>query len=107
MDRLDERLRVYVEDHLSPEFDEMGNFYFQRKAWLLERHGLFWEAAFRRRLTGYYCVRVCSPYYSAIAQELEQKDQKATADAYRRKSAWFMEEAMRQFRRGQRRLGPL
>ena len=55
---LDLRVRVYVEDHLSPDFDEMGNFYFRRKAWVMERAGLFYDASFRRRLTGYSCDRV-------------------------------------------------
>ncbi len=99
LDRLDERVRIYVEDHLSPEFDEMGNFYLQRKAWLLERHGLFWDASYRRRLTGQYEMRVCVPYYTAMSAEMRQKGQDALAQAYQRKSEWFEAEAMRQFHR--------
>lgn len=98
-EKLDLRVRVYVEDHLSPELDEMGNFYFRRKAWVMERMGLFHEASFRRRLTGYYEDRVCGPYYATMAEELEQNGKKAISAAYRAKAEWFKAEALREFRR--------
>ena len=96
---LDDRVRVYVEDHLSPEFDEMGNFFFLRKAEILERTGLFWDASFRRRLVGYYDVRVCAPYYGTTAEELEIGGEPARAAAYRTKSLWYRQQALREFRR--------
>ncbi|MCY2955110.1 MAG: PA14 domain-containing protein [Planctomycetota bacterium] len=99
LDRLDERVRVYVEDHLSPDYDEMGNFYFRRKAQVMERLGLFYDASFRRRLTGYYEQRVCAPYYATMADELDQKGKTSLAAAYRAKSIWYQAEALREFRR--------
>jgi hypothetical protein len=109
LQRLEERVRVYVEDHLSPEFDEMGNFYFRRGAWCLERAGMFFDASGRRRLTGYYCQRVCVPYYSIMAQELEEQGSATLAAAYRAKAEWFAGEALREFRRsnGDRMLAQL
>jgi hypothetical protein len=95
---LNERVRIYVEDHLSSEFDEMGNFFFRRKAMIFERTGLFWDASFRRRLTGYYDARVCAPYYATIAEEFENNKQKPLADAYRRKAEWYREQVIREFR---------
>ena len=97
--RLNERVRVYVEDHLSPEFDEMGNFFFRRKAMIFEQTGLFWDASFRRYLTGHYDMRVCAPYYAVMAEEFENDGQQSAADAYRRKSQWYREQAIREFRR--------
>jgi len=97
LEKLNERVRVYIEDHMSPEFDDMGNFFFRRKAMIFERTGLFWDASFRRRLTGYYDVRVCAPYYATIAEELESSGQKLLADAYRRKSEWYRVQAVREF----------
>ncbi len=99
LDRLDRRVRVYVEHHMAPEFDETGDFFFQRKAWIFERTGLFLDASFRRRLTGYYDERVCAPYYATMAAELAGRGQKAEADAYRRKAEWYRAEAVREFRR--------
>ena len=96
---LEFRVRVYLEDQMAPEFDEMGNFFFRRIAWILERTGLFWDASFRRRLTGYYDERVCVPYYAAVAEELDGSGQKALAAAYRQKSEWYRREALREFRR--------
>jgi len=96
---LDLRVRVYVEDQMAPEFDEMGNFFCQPIARILERTGLFWDASFRRRLTGYYDERVCVPYYAAVAEELAADGQKALAAAYRQKSEWYGREALREFRR--------
>ncbi|MBM4041386.1 MAG: hypothetical protein FJ290_23030, partial [Planctomycetes bacterium] len=98
LDRLDRRVRVYVEHHMAPEADEMGDFFFQRKAWLFERTGLFWDASFRRRLTGYYAERVCAPYYAMMAAELATRGQ-PEAEGYRRKAEWYRAEAVRQFRR--------
>lgn len=99
LEKLDLRVRVYVEDHMRPDFDEMGNFFFRRKAMVFERSGLFWDASFRRRLAGYYCMRVCVPYYATIADELAARGDNADAAAYRRKSEWFYEEGLREFRR--------
>jgi len=99
LQKLEQRVRVYVEDHMSPEFDEMGNFYFRRKAMAMESMGLFFDASFRRHLTGYYCQRVCAPYYAAIAQELQQNGQLRPAAAYRSKSAAYEQRAMDEFRR--------
>lgn len=99
LDKLDVRVRVFVEDHLSPEYDEMGNFYFRRKAQLMEGMGYFQDASFRRRLTGYYEQRVCFPYYTTMADEFELKGKPALAAAYRAKAAWYQEEAQREFRR--------
>jgi len=97
--KLDLRVRVYIEDHMRPDFDEMGNFFFRRKAMVFERTGLFWDASFRRRLTGYYCMRVCVPYYATIADELAARGDNAQSAAYRRKSEWFHEQGLREFRR--------
>jgi hypothetical protein len=97
--RTDERVRVYVEDHLSPEFDEMGNFYFRRRAWILERLGMFYDAHFRRRLTGHYCLRVCQPYYATMAAELERGGRQSLAAAYRAKAAAFERQAGQELRR--------
>ena len=99
LERLNKRVRVYIEDHMSPEFDEMGNFFFRRKAMIFERTGLFWDASFRRRFTGYYVERVCAPYYATIAEELEMNGQKSIAGAYRQKAEWYREQAVREFRR--------
>jgi len=99
LERLNKRVRVYIEDHMSPEFDDMGNFFFRRKSMIFERTGLFWDASFRRRLTGYYDKRVCAPYYATIAEELESNGRKRIADAYRRKAEWYSEQALREFRR--------
>lgn len=99
LDRLNDRVRVYVEDHLCPEFGEMGNFFFRAKAQIFERTGLFWDASFRRRLTGYYDMRVCVPYYATAAEELESRGRKRKAEAYRRRSEWYREQALREFRR--------
>lgn len=96
---LDLRVRVYVEDHLSPDFDEMGNFYFRRKAWVMERAGLFYDASFRRRLTGYYCDRVCAPYYATMAEEFGRAGEQAHAAAYRAKASFWRSRAGREFRR--------
>jgi hypothetical protein len=104
---LEFRVRTYVEDQMSPEFDEMGNFFFRRKAWILERTGLLGDASFLRRLTAYYEQRVCVPYYAAVAEELEAAGQAAPAAAYRRKSEAYRAEAARDFHRsnGDRLLG--
>ncbi|MCG3179937.1 MAG: hypothetical protein BIFFINMI_02287 [Phycisphaerae bacterium] len=96
--RLALRVRVYVEDHLSPQFDEMGNFYFQRKAWAMERMGLLDDAGYRRELTGLYCRRVCAAYYATIAQELARAGD-PQADAYRAKADWFSDQTRLQLRR--------
>ncbi|NQT86272.1 hypothetical protein HQ560_05865 [bacterium] len=95
---LDLRVRVYVEDHLSPELDEMGNFFFRRKAMIFEQTGLFHDAAFRRRLTGHYDLRVCVPYYATMAQELAARGETRLAAAYRAKSEWYREQALRELR---------
>ena len=96
---LDDRVRVYVEDHLSPEFDEMGNFYIGRKAAVFEAAGMFTDAAHRRRLLGYYCQRVCVPYYATMAEELKRQGRDREAAAYRAKSEEYERRAMIEFRR--------
>lgn len=96
---LDGRVRVYVEDHLAPEFDEMGNFFFRAKARIFEGTGLFWDASFRRRLLGYYDARVCAPYYATMADELERQGEAPRAAAYRRQAAWYRGQALLEFRR--------
>ena len=99
LERLNERVRIYLEDHTAPEFDEMGNFFFRRKAIIFEQTGLFRDASFRRHLTGHYDMRVCVPYYAAMAEEFEDSGQQLVADAYRRKSGWYRAQALREFRR--------
>lgn len=99
LEKLDERVRVYIEDHLAPEFDAMGNFYMGRIAWILERSGLFYDASFRRRLLGNYCLRVCEPYYAGVAQELEQAGDARRAAAYRAKAQWYRQQAQVELRR--------
>ena len=99
LERLDDRVRVYVEDHMAPEFDDMGDFFLQRKAEIMEQTGLLWDASFRRRLTGYYDMRVCAPYYAAMAKNLEAKGKTPLAAAYREKAKWYEAQALHEFRR--------
>jgi len=88
--RLEDRLRVYIEDMIDPDYGFGGDFSFSRKARVLEGTGLFWHAALRRELAGRYAIRVCSRYYAAIADELERVfNDPARAKLYREKAAWW------------------
>jgi len=99
LEKLDDRVRVFIEDHMAPEFGEMGDFFFQPKAQIMERTGLFWDASFLRRLNGYYMVRVCVPYYATTAEELDAKGKRSLAAAYRNKAKGYEAQALREFRR--------
>jgi len=76
-----------------------GDFAFSRKAWILERTGLFWHASFRRELAGRYATMVCSRYCDAIADEMERtfRDQ-ARANLYRERAAWWRSRGLEEFR---------
>jgi len=88
--RLEDRIRIYIEALIDPDNGFGGDFSFSRKAWILERTGLFWHAAFRRELAGRYAVRVCSRYYAAVADEMERVFRDPTrAKLYRQKAAWW------------------
>lgn len=88
--RLEDRVRIYMEDLIDPDNGFGGDFSFSRKAWILERTGLFWHAAFRRELAGRYAVQVLSRYYAAVADEMERAFRdKARTDLYRRRAAWW------------------
>lgn len=106
---LDLRVRVYVENHLSPDFDEMGNFYFARKAAVYEQAGMFFDASFRRRLVGYYARRVCTPWYETMAAELKMNGDAAAAAGYLAAADRWRQQADREFHRsnGDRLLGKL
>jgi len=65
--RLEDRARIHIEDIMDPEHGYGGDFSFVRKAWILERTGLFWHASFRRELAGRWALMVCSRYCDAIA----------------------------------------
>ena len=96
--RLEDRLRVYIEDLIDPDSGFGGDFSFSRKAWILERTGLFWHAAFRRELAGRYAINVCSRYYAAVADEMESVfNDRATAELYRQKSAWWRDRGINEF----------
>jgi hypothetical protein len=97
-DRLEDRLRIYIEDLINPDNGFGGDFSFSRKAWVLERAGLFWHAASRRELAGRYAIRVCSQYYAAVADEMERVfGDTVRADLYRQKSAWWRSRGLREF----------
>ena len=88
--RLEDRVRIYIEDLMDPDHGFGGDFSFSRKAWLLERTGLFWHAAFRRELAGRYAIQVCSRYCAATADEMERVfHDPARARLYRQKAAWW------------------
>jgi len=95
---LEDRLRVYIEDLIDPDSGFGGDFSFSRKAWILERTGLFWHAAFRRELAGRYAINVCSRYYAAVADEIERVfSDKNGAELYRQKAAWWRERGISEF----------
>ena len=97
-ERLEHRLRIYIEDLINPDNGFGGDFSFSRKAWVLERAGLFWHAAFRRELAGRYAIRVCSQYYAAVANEMERVfGDPVRAGLYRQKSAWWRSRGLREF----------
>jgi len=87
---LEDRMRIYIEDLINPDSGFGGDFSFSRKAWILERTGLFWHAAFRRELAGRYAIQVCSRYYAAVADEMESVfGDETRAELYRQKAAWW------------------
>lgn len=96
--RLEDRTRIYIEDLMDPDNGFGGDFSFSRKAWILERAGLFWHAAFRRELAGRYATQVCSRYYAAVADEMERvfSDQDR-AKLYRQKSEWWRSRGLDEF----------
>jgi len=98
--RLEDRARIYIEDLMDPDHGFGGDFAFSRKAWILERTGLFWHASFRRELAGRYAIMVCSRYCDANADEMERtfRDQ-ARADLYRQRAAWWRTRGLEEFRR--------
>ena len=99
MTRLEDRMRIYIEDLINPDSGFGGDFSFARKAWILEHAGLFWHAAFRRELAGRYAIQVCSRYYAAVADEMEWVfGDHARAKLYRQKSAYWRERGLREFR---------
>ena len=76
-----------------------GDFAFSRKAWILERTGLFWHASFRRELAGRYAIMVCSRYCEALADEMERTfGDQARAKLYREKAAWWRRRGLDEFR---------
>ena len=93
------RVRVYVEDHLAPEFGDMGNFFFLPKARILEQTGLLYDAAFRRELAAQYLERVAAPYYHAVALECQRSGDAAGAAAYGARAAELAAQVERELRR--------
>ena len=95
--RIEDRARIYIEDLMDPDHGFGGDFAFSRKAWILERTGLFWHASFRRELAGRYATMVCSRYCAAVAEEMERAfGDKTGADLYRRKAAWWQSRALQE-----------
>jgi len=93
--RLEDRLRVYMEDLMDPDHGFGGDFAFARKAWILERTGLFWHAALRRELAGRYAITIGSRYCSTIADEMERVfSDPARAELYRQKAIWWRKRGM-------------
>jgi len=96
--RLEDRMRVYIDDLIDPDNGFGGDFSFSRKAWILERTGLFWHAAFRRELAGRYAIRVCSRYYAAVADEMERVYRApARANLYRQKATRWRSRGLDEF----------
>ncbi len=96
--RIEDRMRIYIEDLIDPNNGFGGDFSFSRKAWILERTGLFWHAAFRRELAGRYAIRVCSRYYAAIADEMERVfGDQVRAKLYRQKAEWWRSRGLEEF----------
>ena len=97
--RLEDRLRVYIEDLMDPDHGFGGDFSFSRKARILERTGLFWHAALRRELAGRYAIMVCGRYCSAIAEEMERVfGDPERAKLYREKATWWRERGLEELR---------
>jgi len=97
--RLEDRARIYMEDLMDPDHGFGGDFAFSRKAWILERTGLFWHASFRRELAGRYAINVCSRYCEALADEMERTfGDQARAKLYREKAAWWRNRGLDEFR---------
>ena len=96
--RLEDRIRIYIEDLIDPDNGFGGDFSFSRKAWILERTGLFWHAAFRRELAGRYAIGVCSRYYATVADEMERVHRDpARAKLYRQKATQWRSRGMDEF----------
>ncbi len=96
--RLEDRTRIYIEGLMDPDNGFGGDFSFSRKAWILERAGLFWHAAFRRELAGRYAIHVCSRYYAAMADEMERTfGDQAQSELYRQKSTWWRNRGLEEF----------
>ena len=88
--RLEDRVRIYMEDLIDPDHGFGGDFSFARKARILESVGLFRHASYRRELAGRYAIRVCSRYYAAVADELERSfGDPARASVYRERAAYW------------------
>jgi hypothetical protein len=98
-ERLEDRARIYIEDLMDPDHGFGGDFAFSRKAWVLERTGLFWHASFRRELAGRYAIMVCSRYCEALADEMERTfGDQTRAKLYREKAAWWRSRGLDEFR---------
>ena len=97
--QLEDRARIYIEDLMDPDHGFGGDFAFSRKAWILERTGLFWHASFRRELAGRYAIMVCSRYCEALADEMERTfGDPARAKLYREKAACWRSRGLDEFR---------
>lgn len=97
--RLEDRVRVYIEDLMDPDHGFGGDFAFMRKAWILERTGLFYHASFRRELAGRYMIMVCSRYCNAVADEMERSfGDQARSKLYREKAIWWRNRGLEEFR---------
>ncbi len=97
--QLEDRVRIYTEDLMDPDHGFGGDFAFSRKAWILERTGLFWHASFRRELAGRYAIVVCSRYCEALADEMERTfGDPVRAKLYREKAAWWRSRGLDEFR---------
>jgi hypothetical protein len=98
-ERLEDRARIYIEDLMDPDHGFGGDFAFPRKAWILERTGLFWHASFRRELAGRYMIMVCSRYCDAVADEMERVfGDQTRAKLYREKATWWQNRGLEEFR---------
>jgi hypothetical protein len=98
-EQLEDRVRIYMEDLMDPDHGFGGDFAFSRKAWILERTGLFWHASFRRELAGRYAIMVCSRYCDAVADEMERTfGDQVRAKLYREKAIWWRNRGLEEFR---------
>ena len=98
-ERLEDRVRVYIEDLMDPDHGFGGDFAFSRKAWILEHTGLLWHASFRRELAGRYMIMVCSRYCDAVADEMERVlGDQTRAKLYRERATWWRSRGLEEFR---------